>query len=97
MKSMLIVLAAAASLAAAGAANAQAKPEDLIKSSGCANCHDVATKKVGPAFKEIAAKFKGKADAQKTLVDNLKAGKGHPPVKASDADLATMVKYVLAQ
>jgi cytochrome c551/c552 len=43
------------------------------------------------------AKFKGKADAESTLVAQLKAGKGHPAVKASDADITTMVKFVLAQ
>ena len=44
--------------------------------------HDVprlATKKMGPSFKDIAAKYKGKADAEATLVANLKAGKGHRP------------------
>ena len=59
-------------------------------------CHDVATKKMGPAFKDIAAKYKGKADAEATLVANLKAGKGHPAVKTSDADTVTLVKWVLA-
>ena len=97
MKTMLTVAAAAFAFAAAGAANAQAKAEDLMKANGCLNCHDVSTKKVGPAFKDIAAKFKGKADAEKMLVAQLKDGKGHPAVKASDADITTMVKHVLAQ
>ena len=97
MKTMLTVAAAAVLLAAGGAASAQAKPEDLMKANGCLNCHAVDTKKVGPAFKDVAAKFKGKADAEKTLVAQLKDGKGHPQVKASEADIATMVKFVLAQ
>ena len=61
------------------------------------NCHAVAEKKVGPAFKDIAAKNKGNADAEKTISAKLKEGKGHPAVKASDADIATMVKFVLSQ
>jgi cytochrome c len=93
MKTMLMVVVAATGLVAAGAASAS---EDLAKSSGCLTCHAVATKKVGPAFKDIAAKYKGNADAQATLVANLKAGKGHPAVKTSDADTATLVKWVLA-
>ena len=97
MKTMLTVAAAACAFAIAGAANAQAKGDDLAKANGCMNCHDISTKKVGPAFKDIAAKFKGKADAEKMLVAQLKDGKGHPAVKASDADIATMVKFVLAQ
>ena len=96
MRSILLTLAASAALAMSGAALAQ-KAEDLMKTNGCMNCHDVSTKKVGPAFKDIAAKYKGKADAEKNLVAELKAGKGHPAVKASEAEIATMVKFVLAQ
>ena len=96
MRSILLTLAASAALAMSGAALAQ-KAEDLMKTNGCMNCHDIATKKVGPAFKDVAAKFKGKADAEKMLVAQLKDGKGHPAVKASEAEIATMVKFVLAQ
>ena len=96
MRSILLTIAASAALATSGAALAQ-KAEDLMKTNGCMNCHDVSTKKVGPAFKDIAAKYKGKADAEKNLVAELKAGKGHPAVKASEADITTMVKFVLAQ
>jgi cytochrome c len=97
MKTMLAVGAIALGLAVAGTAQAQAKPEDLLKSSGCMNCHATADKKAGPSYKDIAAKYKGKADAEKTLVAKLKDAKGHPAVKASEADLGTMVKFVLAQ
>jgi len=93
MKTLVVALMAAAGLMAAGAASAQ---EDLAKSSGCLTCHSVDAKKMGPSFKDIAAKYKGKADAQATLVANLKAGKGHPAVKASDADTASLVKWILA-
>ena len=92
----LIALAAVASiaLAATGAANAQ---EALAKSSGCLNCHDVSTKKVGPSFKEISAKYKGKADAEATLVNKLSKGEGHPAVKTSADDTKSLVKWVLSQ
>ena len=92
----LIALAAVASiaLATAGAANAQ---EALAKSSGCLNCHDVNTKKVGPAFKEVAAKYKGKADAEAMLVNKLTKGEGHPAVKTSADDTKSLVKWVLSQ
>lgn len=93
MKTMLLTLAVAAGLTMAGAANAQ---EDLAKSGGCMTCHAVDTKKMGPSFKDIAAKYKGKADAQATIVANLKAAKGHPAVKTSDADTAAIVKWILA-
>jgi cytochrome c551/c552 len=52
---------------------------------------------MGPSFKDIAAKFKGKADAEKELVAKLMAGKGHPAAKGSEADVAAAVKWVLSQ
>ena len=94
MKTMVTIAAATFAFAVSGAAHAQA---DLLKANGCMNCHDISAKKVGPAFKDVAAKFKGKADAEKMLVAQLKDGKGHPAVKASEADISTMVKFVLAQ
>jgi len=97
MKTILAVGAAAVALGIAGLAQAQAKADDLMKANGCMNCHAVDTKKVGPSFKDVAAKFKGKADAEKMLVAQLKDGKGHPQIKASEADITTMVKFVLAQ
>ena len=93
MKSILIAVVASLSLIAAGAASAQ---EALAKSSGCLNCHAVDTKKVGPGFKEVAAKYKGKADAEATLVAKLSAGKDHPAVKASADDMKSLVKWVLS-
>ena len=75
---------------------ALASPE-LAKSSGCTNCHDVSAKKVGPSFKSIAEKYKGKADSEDKLVAELGEGKKHPPVKANEADRKTLVKWVLSQ
>lgn len=94
MKSVLIAAAVAAGLAFAGTASAQ---EALAKSSGCLNCHAVDTKKIGPSFKDTAAKYKGKADAEKTLVTKLSTANGHPEVKAKGDDLASIVKWVLSQ
>jgi len=93
MKRIAIAAAAAALVFAAGAATAS--PE-LAKKNGCTNCHEVDKKKVGPAFKDIAAKYKGKADAADKIAGELKAGKGHPAVKASDDDIKALVKWVLA-
>ena len=95
MKTILMTMTAAAAFAVSGAAFAQA--DALMKANGCMNCHDISAKKVGPSFKDISAKFKGKADAEKMLVAQLKDGKGHPAIKASEADITTMVKFVLSQ
>ncbi len=88
-----MIIAVSFGLAAAGTANAQ---EALAKKSGCLNCHAVDAKKMGPSFKDVAAKYKGKADAEATLVAKLTAATGHPAVKASPDDVKSLVKWVLA-
>ncbi|MEW5881801.1 MAG: c-type cytochrome [Pseudomonadota bacterium] len=93
MKSFVIAAIAAAGILMTGAASAD---EALAKKSGCLACHAIDKKKMGPAFKESAAKYKGKADAQATVVAKLKAGKEHPAVKASDEDLEKLAKWVLS-
>jgi cytochrome c len=77
-------------------AQTAAATEALAKSNGCLNCHAVEGKKVGPAFKDIAAKHKKDAKAADELTAKLKSGKGHPAVKASDDDLKSIVAWILA-
>jgi len=94
MKSMIVAGLVAAGFSLAGLANAS---EELAKKNGCTTaCHATDQKKVGPAFKDVAARNKGKADAQAALVAKLKGGKGHPPVKASEEDLKKIVTWILA-
>jgi cytochrome c len=93
MKTLLVAAVAAVGMTVAGTAAAQA---DLAQKS-CGSCHALDTKKMGPSFKDIAKKFKGNAAAQGDIVTKLKTGKGHPAVKASDADLEGIVKWMLAQ
>jgi cytochrome c len=97
MKKLLIAVAAVASLAIAGTAQAS---EAMAKEKGCLGCHAVDTKKMGPAFKDVSAKYKGKADAEGTIVAALKSGKvggkAHPVPKASDDELKGLVKWVLS-
>ena len=93
MKFAAIAVFASFALAFAGAAGAQ---EALAKSSGCLNCHAVDTKKVGPSFKDVSAKYKGKADAEATIVSKLSDAKGHPAVKASGDDLKGLTKWILS-
>lgn len=96
MKSVSVFLVAASFLVA-GAASAQSAA-DLAKSKNCMGCHELDRKKVGPALKDIAAKYKGNKDAEAKLVTALKEGKGHPSkIAASDAELKTLVQYVLSQ
>ena len=91
MKASMLVIAAAAGLAM-GTAFAQSGA-DVVKAKGCMNCHEVDKKKVGPSFKDIAAKGKGR---EAELVAKLKEGKGHAKIAASDAELKAAVQHVLA-
>ncbi len=94
MKAILLVLVAAGVLTA-GLAYPQSGA-DVLKAKGCLNCHDNDKKKVGPAYKEVAAKYKDKKGAGDELVAKLKEGKDHPKIAASDAELKAAVQHVLA-
>jgi len=94
MKAMVVVVAAAGMLAA-GAVNAQSGA-DVMKAKGCLGCHDMDKKKMGPSYKDVAAKYKGKSGAEAALVAKLKDGKGHPKIAASDAELKAVIAHVLA-
>jgi cytochrome c len=94
MKAVLLVIAVAGALAA-GSSQAQSGAE-VLKAKGCLNCHDFDKKKVGPAYKDIAAKYQGNKDAQSQLVAKLKAGKPHPKLSLTDAEWNAAVKQVLA-
>jgi cytochrome c551/c552 len=93
MKAKLWVLAVAGALAAGGA---WGQGTDVLKAKGCLNCHDMDKKKVGPSFKDLAAKYKGKQGAEGELVAKLKSGKGHPKSQATEADLQAAVRQALA-
>ena len=81
---------------------------DLAKKSGCLACHSVEKKVVGPSWKDVAAKYKGQADAKATLIEKVKkGGKGNwtdvtggapmPPYspRVADADIEKLVDFVL--
>ena len=68
----------------------------VVKEKGCLNCHEVDKKKVGPSFKDIAAKYKGNKGAEGSLTAKLKEGTGHPKAAASDAEIKAAVQHVLS-
>ena len=103
MKKVLIGTIAASALLLTGVAHASA---DLAKSGGCLNCHTVETKLVGPALKEIAAKYAGQADASAYLTDKIIKGSSGvwgpvpmPPKGGSatltDADAKVLADFIL--
>ena len=101
MKVTMLVLAAA--LAASGAAQAQ-DAKALLQKHGCTACHSDNKKIVGPAYDEVAAKYRGDAGAAAKLVEKVKKGGSGvwgpvpmpPNPTVSDADIKTMVTYVLS-
>ena len=101
MKAVLMGIMAAGAIVMTGAAQAS---EELAKKSGCLACHATDKKLVGPSYKDIAAKYKGQADAEAKLVKKVKeGGKGvwgeipmPPNAAVKDEDIKTLVKWVLA-
>jgi cytochrome c len=101
MKRSLMLFVAASTLLA-GSAFAQ---EDLAKAKNCMACHAVANKLVGPAYKDVAAKYAGQKGAEDKLVQKvIKGGSGvWGPVpmpanpQVSEAEARSLVKWVLAQ
>ena len=101
MKVAWMGMIAAAALLAAGTANAD---QALAQKSGCMACHAVDKKVVGPAFKDVAAKYKGDAGAAAKLVDKVKKGGSGawgqipmpPNASVKDEDIKKLVSWVLA-
>ena len=89
MKAILMAVVAAGALA-----GGMVQAQDATKK--CMGCHDMEKKKVGPAFKDVAAKYKGNKDAQAMLVAKIKDGKGHAKIAGSDDDLKAAVGAALA-
>lgn len=61
----------------------EAAAEALARKSGCLKCHGIDKKKDGPALKEVAAKYKGKADAEQKLITHVTTS---PKVKIDDKE-----------
>jgi len=99
----LFALIAGATLAMSVSA-AQAS-EALAEKSGCLGCHSVSEKVVGPAFKDVAAKYKGQKDAPTLLFEKVRNGGSGvwgtvampANKKVSDKDLKKIIAWILAQ
>jgi len=85
------ILLAALGMMLAAAAAAQSG-EALLDAKGCLGCHGVDEKKMGPALRGAAAKYRG---AEANLIAALRAGKGHPmAVDASEAELKAILAFL---
>jgi cytochrome c len=96
----------AAGLFVASGANAaldNKAAEELMKKDGCAACHAIDKKVVGPAYQDVAAKYKGDASAAAKLADKVKKGGSGvwgpipmpPNAQVSDTDIKNLVDWIL--
>jgi cytochrome c len=100
MKSFALVLGAAA-CAAFSSAYAQ---EELAKKHNCFACHAVDKKIVGPAYKDVAAKYRGDKSAPAKLFEKVKKGGAGvwgpvpmpPNAAVPDADIKKLVDWILS-
>lgn len=103
MKHEITGLIVIAGLMVAGSAVAVEMPP-LAKQNKCTACHAIDQKLVGPAWRDVAKKYKGDKKAAAKLVAKVKkGGKGvwgtvvaMPPQPASEADVKELVKFILA-
>ena len=104
MQSRLLTLTAGIAFAAAMLVAPTAMADEaLVKAKGCTACHANDKKLVGPAYKEVAKKYKGDAGAAAKLAEKvIKGGQGvwgpipMPPNKVTEDEAKKMVVYILA-
>lgn len=101
MKTMLFALLAGATVAMSGQAHANA---DLAKTKNCMGCHALDKKVLGPAFHDVAVKYKGQKDAEAKMVASITKGStgvwgpmAMPANGVSPAEAQVLAKWVLAQ
>lgn len=101
-----LVLACVGAASSAQAADAAAA-EALARKSDCFKCHAIDKKKDGPPYKEISAKYKGKADAEQKLYTHLTTNpkvevdgnkEEHTSLKTkNEADIRNVVQWILSR
>ena len=99
----ILALSAIASLSFSAWAVDPAAAMEIAQKNGCLACHSIDTKIVGPAWKDVSKKYAGDAAAEEQLMFKVKKGtKGNwgaipmpPNPTVKDADIKTMVEYIL--
>jgi cytochrome c len=101
MKNIVSITAALAVAAVASPAFASL---ELAQKNACTACHAVDKKLVGPAYKDVANKYRGDAKAEAMLEEKVKKGGvgvwGQVPMppntNVKDEDVKTLVKWILS-
>ena len=97
----MLLLAAAVVIATPTLA---APPTEILNKYACSGCHAIDKKIVGPAFAEVAAKYKDQKDAQAHLAGRIRSGGSGtwgpvpmpPQPTISDDEVATVVDWLVA-
>jgi cytochrome c len=79
--------------------------DELAKKHACFACHTVDKKMVGPAYKDVAAKYRADKAAPAKLAEKVKKGSTGvwgtvpmpPNAAVPDADVNALVKWILSQ
>ncbi|HEU0234617.1 MAG TPA: c-type cytochrome [Gallionella sp.] len=98
------VIAGAKPETKSGPAVSEADALQLAKKNNCLACHAIGKKVVGPAWKDVAAKYRGDTEAEARLVDKIaKGGSGvwgammmPPSPQVSEADRRILARFVLS-
>jgi cytochrome c len=96
----------AIALATPAMAQDAAAAKALLKKNECTKCHVEDKEKKGPSYKKIAAKYKGKADAEAALIKQMTTSpkvklddgteEEHKAIKADEAAVRNIAKWILA-
>jgi cytochrome c len=97
-------LALALGVAACALTSTSYAQEDLAKKYNCFACHAVDKKVVGPAYKDVAAKYRGDKSAPGKLFEKVKKGGAGvwgpvpmpPNTQVPDADVKKLVDWILS-
>ena len=93
-------------LATAGWAADEDAARAVARQNNCFKCHGVDKKKDGPAWKEVAAKYKGKPEAEEKLIHHITSGEkakfddgheeDHKIIKASPTETKNLIDWILS-
>ena len=109
---LFLALCLVSVLAGFGGSSAQAAGiydgKELADQDGCPYCHQLDEKKLGPAYKDIAARYKGDAQAMTKMRKSFREGsrdkwpgvaeimRPHNEKKVADDDLDTILRWILS-
>jgi cytochrome c len=104
MKNSWIWIAAAGALAAASGSALAQDAKKLLSEKGCLACHTIDKKLVGPAYKDVGAKYRARKDAADYLSKKIREGSNGvwgqipmpPNTMVSEAEAHALAKYILS-